>query len=141
MRIAKIDQRYSVREDGVVLSGGLPLAVVRGGVNIHGRRIKVAFLVARAFVPNSELRPWVRHLNGDLEDNRAENLEWCEEKEERRRGRKPAQRWVRAWTLEGETAGCWRNVQEAADDVGVSPAAIRACLRGERRMAGGLLWR
>lgn len=141
-RFAEIDSRYSVSDDGLVWSGGLPLVAIGGeGVNLHGKRVKVSYLVARAFVPNAECRPWVRHKNGDRTDNRAENLEWSEEKEESRRGRKPDVRWIRAWRKSGEPAGCWGSIREAAAEVGVTPEAIRSCLYGRRKFAGGLMWR
>lgn len=41
----------------------------------------VAQLVAETFVPNPDNLPYVRHKNGDKQDNRAENIEWCNEPE------------------------------------------------------------
>jgi len=141
-RFAEIDSRYRVSDDGLVWSGGLPLVAIGGeGVNLHGRRVKVAYLVARAFVANPECRKWVRHKNGDRIDNRAENLEWSDEKEEKARGRRPDVRWIMAWRKSGESAGCWGSVREASVETGVDAAAIRACLYGRRKFAGGLMWR
>ena len=140
-RVVKLDSRYSVSDAGLVYSDGLPLEAIEGvGVNLHGKRVKIAYLVARAFVANSECRQYVRHKNGDVKDNRAENLEWCDEKEEKRRGRKPSVCWVKARGLDGELRGVWSNVSDAAKEMGVKPAAIRGCLMGRQRKAGGLLW-
>ena len=95
IRKVKIDDRYSVSDDGLVWSGELPLEPINGeGVNLHGKRVKIAYLVARAFVSNSMCRQYIRHKDGDRTNNRADNLEWCDEPEPDRRGRKPMLRWM-----------------------------------------------
>lgn len=142
VRKVKVDGRYSVSEDGLVWSGELPLEPIEGvGVNLHGKRVKIAYLVARAFVPNGECRRYVRHKDGDVRNNAAENLEWSDEPEEGKRGRRPAVRWIKAWKVSGELAGCWGSVREAARETGAKEAAIRACLYGRQKFAGGFMWR
>ena len=109
MRRKRIEGRYEVTDDGVVWSGGLPLRPVRGvWVSIGGRRRRVDWLVARAFVPNPEGRPCLAHLNGDVRDSRAENLEWREEPQSwARSGRRASPRPVGAWDRAGDSAGVW----------------------------------
>jgi hypothetical protein len=45
------------------------------------RTLRVHRLVAKAFIPNPDNKPVVNHINFDISDARAENLEWCSHKE------------------------------------------------------------
>lgn len=138
----RLDDRYEVGNDGTIYSEGGAMVPINGvGVNIHGERKKIAYLVARAWVPNPECRPYVRHKNGDVSDNRACNLEWSENEEVRKRGPKPKARWVSAWNLEGDRVGMWRSASEAAEKLGLDAVVVRRALAGRQKTVGGLLWR
>lgn len=42
------------------------------------KEMDVARMVAEAFVPNPDNKPYVAYKNGNRLDNRAENLEWVD---------------------------------------------------------------
>jgi hypothetical protein len=79
---------YEVSEDGEVRRGGRLLRQWRNDrgymlVRLSGpRRVeRVHRLVASAFVPNPQNKPFVNHLNCIRDSNHFSNLEWCTQKE------------------------------------------------------------
>lgn len=79
------DWNYWVDEDGRIFNHqGVQLTPTCNGRYVTLRhegltvKAKVAYIVARVWLPNSELRPYVVHKNGRVYDNRVENLEWSE---------------------------------------------------------------
>ena len=138
--------KYSVGDDGSVWREGSELAILSGmyvNLSWHSKvdKVRVAYLVARAFVPNSEMREFVRHKNGDLKDNRAENLEWSDKKEERR-GRRAIAEPVSAWSKDsGRLVGSWGSVRDAARALGMREESIRRVLRGAGKSSNGMIFK
>lgn len=134
---------YFATRDGRVLSERLAgeMALDRGGrVMVGGRWYSAAYLVARAFVPNPEARPWVVHLNGDRGDNRAANLAWSEVRESQRTPRRGYRRPFARFAPDGARLDVWESAAEASRRTGVGVRGIRECLAGRRRTSGGYCW-
>lgn len=141
---------YKVSDQGNVKSvrGRFALSVIRGQyVNLskEGRmeKVKVAYVVARAFVRNEAMRPYVVHRNGDRTDHRASNLEWSEKPEDIVRGRRAGRgrRAVLCYSESGELVGKYESVGSAAVAMGVARQGIMRVCNGKGRRCGGYIWR
>lgn len=138
--------KYRISTLGRVLSGVSELTKVRGryvSLSGHGgvQQVKVAYLVARAFVPNPEMRPYVVHVNGNLEDDRAENLQWSEVQEVKK-GRPMKQEPV--WVIrkrDGEVIGQWNSIVQACCALGVDVALARRVARGAAKSTHGYVFK
>lgn len=137
--------KYSVDSQGRVYSNGCEMSVIDGRyVNLCDagvvQKVYVAYLVARAFVSNMAMRPYVVHKDGNIRNNAAENLAWSETPEARVPSvgaTKP--RKVKCVTPDGETVE-FESVTSAAAQLGVSRAGIVKCIKGEQKTCGGYRW-
>ena len=65
------------------LIGNVPDGYLRVSLSVgdKAKLFLVHRLVALAFIPNPEKKPFINHKNGIKQDNRPENLEWATSKE------------------------------------------------------------
>ena len=103
------------------------------------RRIKVHRVVAEAFVPNPNNLPFVNHKDEDKTNNRADNLEWCnnlynlrygnaQKKMSENSGRKVA---VEVFDKQGNKLNEYNSINEAADGLGITRSFIRKLILGK----------
>lgn len=88
-----VNNRYEISDDGDVRrkstkkelkqkldKSNILMVNLSFGKRGHAKYFIVHRLVAEAFIPNSENKPWVRHIDGNIINNNVNNLEWVDAK-------------------------------------------------------------
>lgn len=94
-------------------------------------------LVAIAFIDNPCGYTVVNHIDHNTLNNRAENLEWCDQQYNNEYGHnKP----VMQFTKDGELIAMYKSATYASAITGIGRRSIHNALNGWSRTAGGFVW-
>lgn len=131
------------------------------------KQYRISRLIAEAFIPNPDNKPYVDHIDTDKSNNRVDNLRWVTPSEnsnnplsvshmleswnnlDRRRHQReinlgelhPRARSVCQLNESGTIINIFPTSIEAAKCLGCKHSNITKCCKGERKRAGGYRWK
>lgn len=142
--------------------GGYECVKIRKG----GRTVtlRIHRLVAEAFIPNPENKPFVDHINTIRNDNRKENLRWCTDIDNKRNpisaynrrtsvkllaavrnaakiGGVKRSKPVLQYSKDGTFISEYKSARDAFMQTGISFQKIGAVCLGKRKTSGGFIWK
>lgn len=129
-----------------------PLKLTKGylGVRLYknneGKTIKIHRLVAEHFIPKEEGKEQVNHIDGNKENNKVENLEWCNQKENMQHSykiglRKNVVKPINQYDKNGNFIKKWESIMQAERELKIYNTNISACCLGKKKSAGGYIWK
>lgn len=143
-RIKSLPRNGTVKTERILknfeASGYLQVALQYHGVV---KWEKVHRLVAKAFIPNTDNKREVNHIDGNKKNNSVNNLEWVTTSENILHSYhvlKNHIRKVKQYTKSMELIKEWECIREASKELRICENNISECCRKRRKTAGGYVW-
>lgn len=145
-RMLKPFRRGGLKKDEQNRGGYLSVRLLDNGTE---HDFAVHRLVAMAFIPNPDNLPIVNHKNGIRNDNRVENLEWCNNSYNIwhsynvLNNSNGIERAVTQYDVKGKFICKHDSISNAEKETGVNSSSIAEVCRKNtyRKTAGGFIWR
>ena len=124
--------------------GYMRVSLCKDGIQRHALLHR---LVSLTFLPNSQNLPQVNHKDEDKTNNCLDNLEWCDHKYNNNYGTKNERQAekmskpVLQFDLLGNFIKEWPSMMKVYEELGIHQGNISSCCSGNRKSAGGYLWK
>ena len=148
-RCRRIDRKYILKPHKTNRGYDIYQLTVKGKI----KNYLIHRLVAQTFIPNFKNKPQVNHIDGNKDNNRVDNLEWCTCSENMKHAydnglikicegiNNHNHRSVLQYTKYMKFLKKWNSIAEASRELMLKQASIsRVCL-GKRKTTGGYIWR
>lgn len=127
-------------------------------INNISRYYQVHRLVALAFIPNPENKPYINHKNGIKYDNKIENLEWCTNSENQLHAFKCGlqkvnktglgkfgklngnSKKVKQLDLDDNLIKVWDSMSDIKRELNIGVSCISSCCSEKKKHVKGFKW-
>lgn len=142
--VKSLPQRYKVKDEIILkpFYNSLGYQIIKLCKNSKTKSWRIHRLIAIHFIPNPSSLPHINHINGIKNDNRIENLEWCDHEHNMRHAnrtglitrRSKQYDSIRRPVIDTRTQKIYATASDAAKANGINPNTMRASLlRGMKR--------
>jgi hypothetical protein len=114
-------------------------------VSIAPKQYLLHRLVAKAFIPNIENKEQVNHIDGNKQNSKASNLEWCTNQENQiHKVTTGLSNWtikIIQYDIHMNEINRFNSMKEASDKLNIAITGISMCCSNKAKTAGGFIFK